>query len=294
MMNGTKTNGTASMMKQNGSSTTTTASTASKNTTSTDWSQGIGLLPGRDTIGPLLLMMITPIFSIVYFHVCSVYHGNFITFLRTVQASSKPLYLQLYELWPTPFDSDTLLLIGSFVLFQCILIKVVPGPVFIATMTPNGHRPQYTANGISCYIITIVTLIALDLFHPTFHASIIYDKFGTILSSMNCIAFLFCIGLVIKGYTIPSSQYDSGTNGSIIQDFYWGTELYPRIFTFDVKQMTNCRLGMMFWAIAILGFGYKNMELHSNQLQCGIGVSILLQLIYITKFFHWEMGYMCR
>lgn len=28
-----------------------------------------------------------------------------------------------------------------------------------------------------------------------------------------------------------------------------GTELYPRIFGFDVKVFTNCRFGMMYWAL---------------------------------------------
>jgi 7-dehydrocholesterol reductase len=185
-------------------------------------------------------------------------------------------------------------MIFLFITFQCVLIRIVPGPTFVATMTPHGHRPTYTANGLSCYLITIITLILLDQFHPTFRASIIYDKFGHILSSMNVMAFIFCIALVIKGYTMPSGL-DSGTTGSIVQDFYWGTELYPRIGPFDVKQMTNCRCGMMFWAVAIIAFGYKNMELQpDHNIQYGMAISILLQLIYITKFFHWEMGYMCR
>lgn len=245
-------------------------------------------------------MMITPIFSILYYHVCSVYHGNFYTFIMTVlhqyQYMNLPIHQQIYNLWPSPYDITTLQMIFMFIVFQCILLKIVPGPTFIATTTPNGYRPTYTANGLSCYIITIVSLILLDYYHPTFHASLIYDKFGNILSSMNVIAFTFCIGLVVKGYTFPSGL-DSGTTGSIIQDFYWGTELYPRIGTLDVKQMTNCRCGMMFWAVAIIAFGYKNMELqqqNNNNIQYGMAISIILQLIYITKFFHWEMGYMCR
>jgi hypothetical protein len=33
--------------------------------------------------------------------------------------------------------------------------------------------------------------------------------------------------------------------------YYWGTELYPRIFGFDVKVFTNCRFGMMIWAVLV-------------------------------------------
>ena len=280
---------------KNTGSHTTTATNSNATATKNDWSHGTGILPGRDTIGPIVLMMITPIFSIIYYHVCSVYQGNFVAFGTHVlqQSHHIPLHQQIYDVWPSPYDPTTLQMIGIFVVFQCLLVKLVPGPTFTATTTPQGHRPTYTANGLSSYIITIVALILLDHFHPTFHASIIYDKFGNILSSMNVIAFIFCIGLVVKGYTFPSGL-DSGTTGSIIQDFYWGTELYPRIASFDVKQMTNCRCGMMFWAVAIIAFGYKNMELQNHNIQYGMAISIVLQLIYITKFFHWEMGYMCR
>ena len=257
-----------------------------------DWSHGTGILPGRDTIGPILLMMITPVFSIVYYHVCAVHDGNFYAFGETVMKSNLPLHQYLYSIWPSPSDPVTLQMIALFIGFQCVLVQVIPGPTFVATTTPHGHRPTYTANGLPCYILTILSLMLLD-YAKIFRAALIYDKFGNILSSMNVIAFVFCVGLVVKGYTAPSGL-DSGTTGSIIQDFYWGTELYPRIFSLDVKQMTNCRCGMMFWAVAIMAFGYKNMELNQNNIQYGMAISIILQLIYITKFFHWEMGYMCR
>jgi len=34
-----------------------------------DWSLGRGALPGRDVLGPLLLMLTTPAFAIVFWHV---------------------------------------------------------------------------------------------------------------------------------------------------------------------------------------------------------------------------------
>merc|ERR1711957_88441 len=76
-------------------------------------------------------------------------------------------------------------------------------------------------------------------------------------------------------------------------DFYWGMELYPRIFGWDVKMFTNCRAGMMFWAVGILCFAHKNAEVNGGTMKIGMAVNVALQLIYISKFFHWEMGYMC-
>lgn len=51
--------------------------------------------------------------------------------------------------------------------------------------------------------------------------------------------------------------------------------------------------GMMFWAVGILCFAHKNMEVNGGNLQLGMAINVALQLIYITKFFYWEMGYMC-
>jgi 7-dehydrocholesterol reductase len=51
-------------------------------------------------------------------------------------------------------------------------------------------------------------------------------------------------------------------------------------------------MGMMFWSVAIVCFAHKNSVTHPH-LQLGMAVNVALQLIYITKFFFWEMGYMC-
>ena len=72
-------------------------------------------------------------------------------------------------------------------------------------------------------------------------------------------------------------------------------ELYPRVWGWDVKQFTNCRAGMMFWAVGIVAYAYKNAQLQADSglPQYGMLVSVTIQLVYITKFFYWEMGYMC-
>ena len=56
----------------------------------------------------------------------------------------------------------------------------------------------------------------------------------------------------MQGRTAPSSS-DAGTTGSLLYDFYWGMELYPRLGCgFDLKTWTNCRMGMMGWAVLVL------------------------------------------
>lgn len=47
------------------------------------------------------------------------------------------------------------------------------------------------------------------------------------------------------------------------------------------------------WAVATLCFAAKSAEMHDGQLPWGMAVNVGLQICYIFKFFHWEMGYMC-
>lgn len=211
----------------------TTTAGGKKQGAAGDWSAGEGVLPGRAVLGPLLLMITTPCFSIVFFHVCTEMQGNFVAFAQkcwqeTQQqqqegGSSSSIiggFIQvLRDIWPDPWDKTVWKMIFCFMSFQLALMKLVPGQRFEATLTPKGNLPVYKANGVACYLITLATLILLAHFN-LFDPATVYDKFGNILSSMNVFAMCFCFMLLVKGYVAPSST-DSGTTGNIVQDFFW-------------------------------------------------------------------------
>lgn len=260
-----------------------------------DWSGGDGFLPSRETLGPLFLMLTTPAFSIVLAHVCSSMGGDFVEFFKLcISNGSNPIVgiiQTIYSIWPSPWDLQAWKMIISFLSFELVLQRYMPGKTFVATTTPKGNKPTYVDNGMASYLFTLFTFLLLT-YVGLIRPALVYDKFGEILSAMNVFALLFCVMLLVKGHVAPSST-DSGTNGSHIMDFYWGMELYPRIFGWDVKMFTNCRAGMMFWAVGILCFAHKNAEVNGGTMKIGMAVNVALQLIYISKFFHWEMGYMC-
>jgi len=235
-------------------------------------------------------MFATPLFSIVLWYVSSVLNGDFMAFLNLM--SSNPLFL--YEIWPSwsgPSSYESWSLILTFMSFQLALMKLVPGKPFHATMTPSGHVPVYKANGMSCYIITLLSLAYIDA-AGIYDIARVYTNFGHILSCLNVFALLFCGMLYVKGRVAPSTK-DSGTNGGVVLDYYWGLDLYPRIFGWDVKQFTNCRCGMMFWSVGEICFAKHSMNLNGGRLPLGMWINVVLQLVYVFKFFHWEMGYMC-
>ena len=64
-----------------------------------------------------------------------------------------------------------------------------------------------------------------------------------------------------------------------------GMELYPRIGKrFDIKTWTNCRMGMMGWAVLIICFAIKQHD-QLGHVSYGLAASMLLMQLYIFKFF---------
>jgi 7-dehydrocholesterol reductase len=259
------------------------------------WGSG-GLLNSFRPLGAVALILATPVASLLFYYTCLKKNGSAVSLLEELAArvAAKGLLEGIWELlsnmWPSPFQPTAWKLVGSYMAFELFLMRFVPGKEFKATATPSGHVPTYNANGVQCYVITIATLFALyhyDLFNP----GQVYDEMLNILSALNLFAVCFCVLLMVKGWYMPDTK-ESGTNGSIIDDFFWGTDLYPRIFGWDVKQFTNCRFGMMFWQVGIICYAIKQYQ-NEGRISESMLVSVFLQTVYIAKFFWWETGYFC-
>lgn len=243
----------------------------------------------RNIMSPLALIVLCPLIVMLMWYTSSALEGSFYKLWTLFHEQG--FVKVCYQIWaPHFFGSITAWkIVGCFALFQLILMRLVPGKHFKGPITPEGNIPIYKANGIACYLITYITFYLLSFKLHLFAPTIIYDHLGNILGGLSIFSFFFCIFLYIKGIYFPSSS-DCGTTGNIIFDFYWGTELYPRIFGWDVKMFTNCRFGMMGWGLILLSCGAKQHQLYG--ISDAMLVSIALQLVYITKFFIWETGYL--
>lgn len=254
----------------------------------TEMTWGSGGLIGNRVLGSLFLMLTTPFFLLTFWYTCYAHKGSFTSLKNEFEVNG--FWATAQNIYPTPFDPLAWKIILSYMAFELLLMRLVPGKVFKATITPSGHVPVYNANGFQCYLITIATLGYLA-YTNVVDLSIVYDNFGKLLSSMNLFAISFCTFLVVKGLNFPSTK-DSGTNGNLIVDFFWGTELYPRVLGWDLKQFTNCRFGMMFWQVGILCYAYKQYA-EFGYVSSSMVVSVVVQSVYIAKFFWWETGYFC-
>ncbi|KAH9489614.1 7-dehydrocholesterol reductase [Bulinus truncatus] len=242
------------------------------------------------TLLPIILIASIPNLVIVIWYTIVHCDGSYLK-MTSVLAEKSVLY-GLAHMWsltrsPSPFIVISLLL---FCVYALAMMKILPGKTVYGPVTPKGNIPVYTDNGFLYFVITMGLFWTLTLLLRPFgiSPSVYYDRFDEILITLNAFSFIFCAVLYLKGKLAPSST-DSGSSGNIIFDYYWGMELYPRIFGFDVKVFTNCRFGLMFWALMVCVHAIKSYELHG--FVDSMFVSALLQIIYLAKFYWWEAGY---
>lgn len=238
---------------------------------------------------PLIFLTVCPPTIFVFLYTNIKLGGSFQLFWQI--ATQEGLFSTIASIWLPVFFGTPLAwkILASFAAFQLFLMKVVPGKPFVGPITPKGNVPIYKANGVPCFFITFITFILATHKLHWFSATIIYDNLVSLLSALNCFSLLFCLFLYFKGIFTPSST-DSGSTNNPLFDYYWGTELYPRIYGWDLKMFTNCRFGMMSWGLILLSYAAKQEELYG--LSDSMVVALSLQLIYIGKFFFWETGYL--
>jgi 7-dehydrocholesterol reductase len=237
------------------------------------------------TLVPLSLLLLCPPFAVLLWYTFTQADGSILNLVSHLTPEGLRTIFG-----PVMFGSKTAwLMIGIFAAFELGLMRLLPGSIYKGPATPKGNVPVYKANGVIAFATTVIAFSIASFGLGLFPATIIYDHFGELIGALNILSLLFCLFLYFKGRYFPSSS-DSGHSGNFIFDFYWGTELYPRIFGFDLKMFTNCRFGMMSWSLILLSFAAKQSELFG--LSTGMIVAVALQIVYVAKFFWWETGYL--
>jgi 7-dehydrocholesterol reductase len=269
------------------------------------WSQGNsasasrGLFPqwARATIGPLALMALTLPLASLLVSASASHGGSLLALLRALAAAPLPT-LRAALLLPTP---GTLQVLAAFCAWQLALVRLVPGARYNGPPTATGHVPTYHNNGLVCFALTVGAYFLLSTWGLgarvlplalQFSPAVLAVEYARMVSFLSIAALGVSLALTVKGLTCPSTR-DAGSSGNVVMDLFWGTELYPRVLGWDVKQFTNCRFGMMLWGLLPLAFAAQGMEAAGASLPSrAVAVNAALQLVYVSKFFLWESGYM--
>ncbi|XP_045171560.2 uncharacterized protein LOC123533770 [Mercenaria mercenaria] len=241
---------------------------------------------------PLCLISMTPHIVILYWYTNAHCNGSYTEMIAKLRNGS--VFHNLYGIWSniSIINSFTVSVVFGYFVWAVFWMRVLPGKKVTGPVTPNGNTPVYTDNGFLHYIVTMVgfALLTIGLKMYGMTPTVVYDRFGELLAFMNIFALIFVLVLYFKGVLAPSSTDSGKTDGGFIFDYYWGTELYPRIFGVDVKVFTNCRFGMTIWPLLVCIYALKSYELYG--FVDSMFVTTVLQITYITKFFMWEAGYM--
>ena len=167
-------------------------------------------------------------------------------------------------------------LLGTFCAFQLAVMRLMPGRQHRGPVSPSGHVPVYTANGFQSFAAALSAyVLAVHVFHA-FSAAEVLRLYPKALATMSIASLAFCLVLYFKGLYFPSGP-DHGTVHNPVIDFYWGTELYPRILGWDVKVFTNCRFGMMSWALLPIVFLGATAELSGGRWTYAQAVNCVLR-----------------
>lgn len=173
-----------------------------------------------------------------------------------------------------------------FALWAFLWLKI-PSKKYEGPPTLFGYKPVYSDNGVLYYWASLVGFFIIQARNSKFSATV-FENMSEILGTLNIVAFLLCIILLVKGKLAPECK-EKIDKFPLIHEFYRGIEIHPRLLGVDVKQLTNCRIGMMAWQLLIIVFFFAGVDRHGFNM--GFLANLLLQSIFVAKFFWWETGY---
>lgn len=164
---------------------------------------------------PFLLVGVPPLL-ILYLYYAIVHGDGSVAILLLMWA--KDLFITTTASVAAPYLFGSRLawkVLGCYAASELLLMRVLPGQMQTGPPSPTGHVPVYQANRLLTY---------LGVIDP----GLVYDHLGEILGALNISAIVLCWLLYFKGKYLPSNS-DASVSGNLIFDYYWGTELYPRV-----------------------------------------------------------------
>lgn len=236
------------------------------------------------TLAPLTLMLLCPSLLLLLWHSNLQWGGS----LTPLWSWDTPSLLSRLWIRHGLGSATAWTWIFSFMGLQLVLMRLLPGELVEGAASPSGYTPKYRNNGLLCFLTTLLlyglVVYGLGLISPL----LVYEEFGSFLGALNILALGLCVFLYLKALT--SGERPTRHSSRVFQ-FYWGSELHPRLLGWDIKQFTNCRFGMSSWFLLNCCFAYEQWELYGF-LSDSMLVCVGLQALYILKFYVWEAGYL--
>jgi protein-S-isoprenylcysteine O-methyltransferase Ste14 len=224
-------------------------------------------LPRRAALAAMLIVL--PLFT-AYAFVCLTYYDG-------------ALVLPELHRFPRPSRAGSVMY-GVWLLLQVALYLALPARTRSGTALEDGTRLTYRMNGWLAFWCTCVLIAALawsGIMPPT----IGYDEFGPLLIAANVTAFAIAVSATRKGWP----HILAGPQGQPFRlaAFVMGTELNPRIGSFDLKFFCESRPGLILWVALDASCAAKQYALHGTVTTPMLLVNAF-QFLYVADYFFHE------
>eukprot|EP00163_Fabomonas_tropica_P008499 TRINITY_DN18224_c0_g1_i1.p1 TRINITY_DN18224_c0_g1~~TRINITY_DN18224_c0_g1_i1.p1 ORF type:complete len:440 (+),score=123.13 TRINITY_DN18224_c0_g1_i1:238-1557(+) len=239
-------------------------------------------------MGALSLLIFAPWFVIFLWQRIIYFDGTLPPFTQDALSQWLPM-LQM----PT---TASLKILFGFMAIEALFMKYLHGEIYEGPGTGHdeSYKPLYHDNAVLSFTVTqILLIICITLPNTRKAMCAFFDDLVPVIYFLCVASLVLCVYLYLKGMNAPNGSGVS--TGVFVFDFYWGIELYPYFFGLNLKQLINCRIGMMGWTALLWVYAAKHIELQATArgtFSNALFVSIFLQLVYIAKFYYWESGYM--
>lgn len=138
---------------------------------------------------------------------------------------------------------------------------------------------MFEDNGVAYYVASMVAVAVALWWRPQL-ATALYEAQPRLLGCLNAVALLLCLWLLLRGKRLCPEEPPR----PLAYEFYRGMELHPRLLGCDVKQLTNCRVGLMAWQLLIVAFFVAGGL--RNGFSTASFVNLLLQVTLPSFCFH--------
>lgn len=231
---------------------------------------------------PLLLTSAFQLCVLLLLCIHNHYDGDLLLFMSEVK--NMGVFASLHAVLASPLEPTAVSIVVIVVVLELLLMRLVPGPRFESPRTANGHLPVYCANGLACYVISLLILLVYLIRRDDSSQviAVLQEKSASILSSVHMFAVCTSLLLVIKSQKCPSPGDPASPGHHVAVDYLLGSELYPRVWRWDVKQFISCRFGLISWQLIIVVFTFQQMS-EFGFISSAMFVSVMLQSAFICS-----------
>jgi len=192
----------------------------------------------------------------------------------------------------TFYSHEAMAVILGWILFLVLLWKLLPGTWATGVKLPSGERLQYKLNGFVSGVVAVAVL-GLCQFYEVIDLVWIHDHYLELATCSIIFSLVMSVSLYVSGrlkYSIPSAYLAGpGSTGNVIQDFFMGHELNPRIGNLDLKQFCELRPGLIGWGVLNASCALKQYR-ETGQVTNSMYLVNAFQLIYIVDALWFEQA----